>query len=102
MEHQIVKVVDFEVTNPYELRIVFDDNTIQTIDFEPVLQGYYYGPLQELELFEQVRIDPEIGTLVWPNGADFDPATLYHWNEGEGRELAKRLDRLAQNEASGD
>jgi hypothetical protein len=32
-------------------------------------------------LFEQVKIDPEVHTLVWPNGADFDPATLHDWPE---------------------
>jgi hypothetical protein len=30
-------------------------------------------------LFNQVEIDPEIHTLVWPNGADFDPETLHNW-----------------------
>jgi hypothetical protein len=32
-----------------------------------------------LKLFEQVAIDREVHTLVWPNGADFDPATLHDW-----------------------
>jgi len=41
-----------------------------------------------------VRLDPEIHTLVWPNDADFDPATLYCWNEGDGAELAAWLDPL--------
>ena len=57
----------------------FDDGTQQTIDFRPVLFGGLFGPLQDLELFNQVRIDPEVHTLVWPNGADFDPATLHNW-----------------------
>ncbi len=52
----------------------FDDHTEQVIDFHPVLAGELYGPLRELSLFRQVMIDPEIHTLVWPNGADFDPA----------------------------
>lgn len=30
-------------------------------------------------LFRQVAIDPEAPTLVWPNGADFDPKALYDW-----------------------
>jgi hypothetical protein len=32
-----------------------------------------------LRLFEQVALDREVHTLVWPNGADFDPATLHDW-----------------------
>jgi len=46
--------------------------------------------LRDLTLFNQVRLDPEIHTLVWPNDADFDPATLYYWNDGDGAELAER------------
>jgi hypothetical protein len=35
------------------------------------------GPLRDQALFRQVRLDSEVHTLVWPNGADFDPATLH-------------------------
>ena len=65
-----------EIVAPYTLRVRFDDDTEQTIDFRPVLAGEMFGPLRNLELFNQVRIDPEVETLVWPNGADFDPAIL--------------------------
>jgi hypothetical protein len=77
------------------LRIQFDDQSWQTIDFEPMLRGAMYGPLQNLELFNQVRIDPEVQTLVWPNGADFDPATLHDWSEhlNELRRLPDRVER---------
>jgi hypothetical protein len=51
------------------------------IDFTPVLAGELFGPLRDPALFRQVRIDPEVHTLVWPNGADFDPATLHDWPE---------------------
>ncbi|MDQ2899086.1 MAG: hypothetical protein M3Y07_04705 [Acidobacteriota bacterium] len=34
-------------------------------------------------MFNQVHIDPEVNTLVWPNGADFDPATLHDWQDHE-------------------
>lgn len=52
---------------------------MQTIDFQPILAGELYKPLRDLALFNQVRIDPEVQTLVWPNGADFDPETLHNW-----------------------
>jgi len=90
MNHHLVKVTNFAIVGDYTLLVRFDDGTEQVIDFEPVLHGYYYGLLRDLDFFNQVRLDPEIHTLVWPNGADFDPATLYHWNEGDGAELAER------------
>jgi Protein of unknown function (DUF2442) len=81
MSHPIHRVESFEVVAPYTLRVRFGDGAEQIINFRPVLAGELYGPLRELSLFEQVRLDPEVHTLVWPNGADFDPATLHDWPE---------------------
>ena len=81
MKHPIYRVQEFEIIAPYTLRVRFDDDTWQIINFQPVLAGRLYGPLRDLPLFNQVRIDPEVHTLIWPNGADFDPATLHDWPE---------------------
>jgi hypothetical protein len=79
MEHPVHRVLGFEILRPHTLRAEFDDQTSQVIDFRPVLEGEIYGPLRDLRLFNRVRVDPEVHTLVWPNGADFDPATLHDW-----------------------
>jgi hypothetical protein len=79
MFHPIYRVTSYEIIAPYILRVAFDDNTMQDINFEPVLTGPIFGALRDLALFNQVHIDPEVHTLVWPNGADFDPATLHDW-----------------------
>ena len=46
-----------------------------------MLYGELYSPLRNRELFEQVTVDQEVGTIVWPNGADFDPDMIYLWEE---------------------
>ena len=81
MFHAIYRVRSFQIVAPYTLRVGFDDNTEQVINFEPVLAGQLYGALRDLSVFNQVQIDPEVHTLIWTNGADFDPATLHDWNE---------------------
>jgi hypothetical protein len=81
MKHAIYRVESFEIVGPYKLRVRFDDNAEQTIDFQPILAGELYRPLRDLEMFNRVKIDLEVHTLVWPNGADFDPATLHDWPE---------------------
>jgi hypothetical protein len=77
--HPIFRVERFRIAGPYTLEVMFDDASDQTIDFRPVLSGELYGPLRDLGLFNRVKIDPEVRTLVWPNGADFDPTTLHDW-----------------------
>ncbi len=89
MDHPICRVRAFSIIAPYTLRIDFDDDTEQTIDFRPVLAGSLYGPLLDIETFNLVRIDQETRTLVWPNGADFDPATLHDW-PAVAQEIAAR------------
>jgi hypothetical protein len=81
MTHALCRVQQFEIVAPYTLRVGFDDATQQVIDFEPVLRGELYGPLHDLTLFNRIALDPETHTLIWPNGADFDPATLHDWTQ---------------------
>ena len=81
MQHEIYRVTRFRIVRPYTLHVRFDDDTEQTIDFTPILAGELFGPLRDITLFDQVAIDPVAHTLVWPNGADFDPATLHDWPE---------------------
>ena len=81
MLHEIHRVTSFQKVAQFTLRVDFNDGTSQVIDFRPVLKGDLYGPLQEPSLFDRVTLDKEAHTLVWPNGADFDPAILHNWPE---------------------
>ena len=79
MTHEIHLVTDVQHVADFTLHLTFADGTSQTIDFSPVLVGEIYGPLADPALFRQVRLDPEVHTISWPNGADFDPAQLHDW-----------------------
>ncbi|MSQ27535.1 MAG: DUF2442 domain-containing protein [Dehalococcoidia bacterium] len=79
MSHQIHRVERFEIVGPYTLTLRFEDGSQQRIDFRSVLEGEVFAPLQDLNVFNAVELDPGCGTLTWPNGADFDPETLHDW-----------------------
>ena len=92
MEHEIYRVTSVQLLGGYRLRVSSDDQCSREIDLEPVLEGEIYGPLRDPSRFAAVAIDPEVQTLVWPGGADFDPAILHDWSRYEPamRDLAKR------------
>lgn len=79
MSHPIYRVQSFAIIDSYALNVKFDDGSEQSINFWPVLSGEIYRPLRDLAVFNKVTIDREAHTLVWPNGADFDPLTLHDW-----------------------
>jgi len=79
MTQPIHRVVRFASVAPYTLDVAFADGSQQRIGFRPVLEGPLFGPLQDLTTFNGAVLDDEAGTLVWPNSADFDPATLHAW-----------------------
>ena len=92
MEHQIYRVTSVDHLGGYRLRVSFNDGITRDLDLEPVLEGDLYRPLRDPSLFAMVAVDPEVHTLVWPNGADFDPAVLHDWPKygTEMRTLAQR------------
>jgi len=82
MKHQFRRVSAVDLLDDgYVMRVHFNDGSIKDINVEPVLFGELYGPLRRRDLFEQVSVDHEVGTVVWPNGADFDPDMLYLWEK---------------------
>ena len=46
-------------------------------------------PLRDLAYFRQVRVDPELRTVVWPNGLDLDPDVLHGRRSREGAARAE-------------
>lgn len=78
----------------YRLEIHFSDSTVAELDFRPriVGRGGVFTLLEDVEVFRQVTVDHEAGTLVWPNGVDFCPDVLYA--EATGKPLAEMDTRL--------
>lgn len=62
---------------PYVVRVVFSDGEVRDVDIEPLLSGPVFGPLRDIEMFEQVTVDEVGDTIAWPNGADIDPDVIY-------------------------
>lgn len=88
-------VIDFAFVGDYVLRVRFDDGVERIIDFAPILLGPLFGPLHDPSLFRQVRVDRDLGTLVWPNGADIDPTVLYDWLQHVDAIVQRRRQRFA-------
>lgn len=64
----------------YRLRVGFADGTIRVINLGGKLAGSVgpvFEPLREVAFFALATVDPEIGTVVWPNGADLAPDALH-------------------------
>ena len=59
----------------FRIHLTFNDNLQGTVDLQSWLKGPIFEPLNERSYFQQFFIDG--GTVVWPNGADIAPETLY-------------------------
>lgn len=75
------RIVAMSVVGPYTLDLTFDDGTQRRIDFEDELWGTVFEPLRDPASFAQGTIDPVLGVVVRPNGADFSPGFLYYGKE---------------------
>ena len=71
-------VIEVSQAGRYILRLRFDDGVEGEVDIgKTVTFDGVFEPLRDPGYFSQVRVDPELGTIVWPNGADLDPLVLH-------------------------
>ncbi|MBI2371920.1 MAG: DUF2442 domain-containing protein [Deltaproteobacteria bacterium] len=74
-------VIRAEYRGGYRIHLTFNDNSEKTIDFRQWLDGPVFEPLKDPDYFRRFFLDG--GTVVWPNGADIAPETLYE-QDGSG------------------
>jgi Protein of unknown function (DUF2442) len=71
------RIVSAEYLGSYRILLIFSDGKRRELDLEDQLWGEMFEPLKNLETFRQFRVDAELHTIVWPNGADLAPEFLY-------------------------
>ncbi len=78
-------ITHVEVLHDHVVRLRFADGLEKTIDLDPYLRGPVFAAIQnDPAVFAAVTVDPDAGTIAWPNGADLAPDVLY-----EGRRSAR-------------
>lgn len=71
-------IVTAKPLGDYRLHLRFEDGVEGAVDLAPHLSFRgIFEPLRDPAYFALVRVDQELGTVVWPNGADLDPDVLY-------------------------
>lgn len=71
-------VVEVRPLGEYRLFLRFEDGVAGELDFARRLRfDGIFAPLRDPAVFAQVQVHPDLGTIVWPNGADWDPDVLY-------------------------
>ena len=73
----LVDITGVEVIGDYRLRLTFEDGTVGDVDFSRREWRGVFEPLRDPAYFARVTVDPEAGTITWPNGEDMAPEPLY-------------------------
>jgi hypothetical protein len=76
---EIIHVTDVESLGGHRLRLCFEDGAEGELDFSTESWRGVFAPLEDPAYFARVELDQELGTIVWPNGADVAPETLHLW-----------------------
>ena len=76
----------------------------KVVDLKNELDGQVFQPLRDKALFEQVHVNPDTGTIEWPNGADFAPEFLYEIGKpvSDGRRVAEERSKYSATSDLGD
>ena len=71
------KLKEAKYQGDYRVWLRFAGGVEGVVDLGNELWGEIFQPLKDMKLFAELEMDEELGTIVWPNGADFSPEYLY-------------------------
>jgi hypothetical protein len=70
-------VKEAQYLHDYVVWLRFNDGATGEVDLKDELTGDVFSPLRDQREFQKFRVDPELETIVWENGADLAPEFLY-------------------------
>ena len=73
----ILHVKEAKYLHDYVIWLRFNDEAEGEIDLKDELDGEIFEPLKKIKNFKKFKVDPDIMTVVWENGADIAPEFLY-------------------------
>ncbi|MGH7441554.1 MAG: DUF2442 domain-containing protein [bacterium] len=79
----IREIIAAEALSGHRIHLCFKDGAEGTVEFTAIspFKGVFAG-LQDQKVFEKMRLNPELGTVQWDNGADLAPEVLYGFVKG--------------------
>jgi hypothetical protein len=73
----LIDVVEAKYIRGYTVWVRFEDGTEGEVDLSSELYGAVFEPLKDIDYFRRFEVPADLGTITWPNGADFAPEFLY-------------------------
>jgi hypothetical protein len=75
----MLRIRGVDLLGGFRVRLSLTDGASREVDLEPYLNGPVFESIRtDPARFQAIRVDEELGTIVWPNGADIDPDVLIH------------------------
>ncbi len=84
----ILRINEARVCGPHSLWLTFNDGTAKRVAVRSLMEGPIFEPLRDPTYFASAALDPDCGTVVWPNGADFAPEALHDLEAEKASESA--------------
>ena len=86
VDADLIEVTDVKVLGHYRLRLTFSDGLVGDVNVSDIRRkGNLFKDLRDPDYFAQVRVDPDVGTIAWPNGLDLAPERLHREAKPPGR-----------------
>jgi len=77
-------IVQVKPLKDFQLHLVFEDGIKGKVDIRKLVKFTgVFKPLENESFFAKVDVNPDWGTVFWPNGADLDPDVLYSLVTGD-------------------
>ncbi|MCL5030974.1 MAG: DUF2442 domain-containing protein [Bacteroidetes bacterium] len=89
----LLKIKSAKYLGEYKIYCLFSNGEEKIVDLKDELYGEMFEPLKDKNIFMQFRVDEILKTIIWPNGADIAPYSLYEIGKPAAKTISKRTKR---------